>query len=112
MRKLLPVILLAASMLSVSCTSLEPALTAEVSPKYNLVDPAVTDMTKYAKDYAECVEIANQNNVDVKDKVSGAARSAASRASFGLLGNTRSTEVDRGTVLRKCLTGRGYNVLR
>jgi hypothetical protein len=69
-------------------------------------------MTKYAKDHAECTDIANQNNVDVKDKVGGAARSAASRASFGLIGNTRSSDVDRGTVLRKCLTGRGYNVLR
>jgi hypothetical protein len=98
--------------LMAACTSLEPAIQTAPSEKYSLVDPTKVDAEKYGKDYAECAAIANQNDVDVKDKVTDAARAAANKATFGVVGSSKSSEAERGSVLRKCLAGRGYAILR
>ena len=37
---------------------------------------------------------------------------AADRASLGIIGQRHAKDADRGTVLKRCLTGRGYNVIR
>jgi len=37
---------------------------------------------------------------------------AAERASLGIIGFRGGKDADRLTVLKRCLTGRGYNVLR
>lgn len=95
-----------------ACTSLQPAIDTTPSSSFNLVDPAQVDGTKYEKDFAECAAIANQNEVGVKEKVTDAARTAASKVSFGVLGSSKSSQADRGATLRKCLSGRGYTVLR
>jgi hypothetical protein len=95
-----------------ACTSMQPAIDTAPSSVFNLVDPSQVDAVKYEKDFADCAAIANQNEVSVKDKVTDAARTAASKASFGVLGSSKSSQADRGATLRKCLTGRGYTVLR
>lgn len=99
-------------LLMAACTSLEPAIATAPSEKYSLVDPSKVDADKYSKDYAECADIANQNAVDVKNKVTDAARTAANKATFGVVGSSKASEAERGSVLRKCLTGRGYAILR
>jgi len=104
--------LLPLAVLATACTSLQPAIESTPSDKYSLVDPAKVDATLYAADYAQCAALANQNETDVKDKVTDAARTAANKASFGVLGSSKASEVDRSSVLRKCLAGRGYTVLR
>lgn len=110
MKKLLLVAPLFA--LLAACTSMQPAIETAPSMTYTLVDPTQVDMVKYEKDFADCAGIANQNEGSVKGKVTDAARTAASKASFGVLGSSKSSEADRGATLRKCLSGRGYTVLR
>lgn len=95
-----------------ACTSMEPAIADKPLLGYQLVDAARVDMTAYSKDYAECAAIANQNAVDVSHKVTDAARTAASKVSFGVIGSSKAAEAERGLVLRKCLAGRGYAILR
>lgn len=91
---------------------MEPAIADKPLLGYQLVDAARVDMTAYSKDYAECAAIANQNAVDVSHKVTDAARTTASKVSLGVIGSSKAAEAERGAVLRKCLTGRGYAILR
>jgi hypothetical protein len=95
-----------------ACTSLEPAIADKPSPSYQLVDMTKVDTDAYARDYAQCAAIANQDATDVGHKVTDAARAAASKASFGVIGSAKTAEAERGSVLRKCLAGRGYALLR
>jgi hypothetical protein len=110
MKKLLLVAPLFA--LVTACTSLQPAIGTAPSASFSLVDPAKVDAAAYEKDYAECAVLANQNEGTVGGKVTDAARTVANKASFGVVGSAKSSDADRGATLRKCLTGRGYNVLR
>lgn len=103
----------AAGLLSVSaCTTLELDLPPEPLAGYDLVDPAKVDEAKYREDYKACVAIANQNLSDVTRFAGRVAGAAADRASLGILGQRQAKDADRGTVLKRCLTGRGYNVIR
>jgi hypothetical protein len=111
MRHLLLLVLPLAAALS-ACTSLEPAIATAPSENYDLVDRSKVDMAAYERDYTECAEIANQNHGGVTNKVTDLARASASKVSFGVIGSSKSAEADRGSVLRKCLAGRGYHLLR
>ena len=95
-----------------ACTTLELDLPPEPLAGYDLVDPSKVEMTKYRTDYQECVAIANQNLSDVTRFAGRVAGAAADRASLGILGQRQAKDADRGTVLKRCLTGRGYNVIR
>lgn len=95
-----------------ACTSMEPAIPVAPAAAYSLVDPAKVDRTAYERDYAQCAALANQNAGDVTGKVTDAARTAANKATFGVLGSSKTSEAERGSVLRKCLAGRGYAILR
>ena len=96
----------------VGCTTLEPSLPPEPLAGYDLVDPAKVDAAQYRTDYDACVKLANQNLDDVTRFAGRVAGAAADRASLGILGQRQAKDADRGTVLKRCLTGRGYNVIR
>ncbi len=109
----LPAAALALGLLSlVACTTLEPSLPPEPLAGYDLVDPAKVDAAQYRTDYDACVKLANQNLDDVTRFAGRVAGAAADRASLGILGQRQAKDADRGTVLKRCLTGRGYNVIR
>lgn len=95
-----------------ACTTLEFDLPPEPLAGYDLVDPAKVDAAKYRTDYQACVALANQNLDDVTRFAGRVAGAAADRASLGILGQRQAKDADRGTVLKRCLTGRGYNVIR
>lgn len=94
------------------CTSMQPKLADAPIPGYDLVDPAKVDKEKYAADYAACVGLANQDQADVNKFASNVVGVAADKATFGLIGSKSSKDADRNAVLKKCLSGRGYTVLR
>ena len=96
----------------VGCTTLEPSLPPEPLAGYDLVDPAKVDAAQYRTDYDACVKLANQNLDDVTRFAGRVAGAAADKASLGILGQRQAKDADRGTVLKRCLTGRGYNVIR
>jgi|GEM_PF-1885362 len=109
----LSVLTLSLGLLSLAaCTTLEPELPVEPLAGYDLVDLSKVDPAKYQADYKQCVAIANQNLDDVTRFASRAAGAAADRASLGIIGQRHAKDADRGTVLKRCLTGRGYNVIR
>ncbi|KQV78778.1 hypothetical protein [Rhizobacter sp. Root1221] len=95
-----------------ACTTLELDLPPEPLAGYDLVDPSKVDAAKYRTDYQACVALANQNLDDVTRFAGRVAGAAADRASLGILGQRQAKDADRGTVLKRCLTGRGYNVIR
>ncbi|ARN21701.1 hypothetical protein [Piscinibacter gummiphilus] len=95
-----------------ACTTLEPELPVEPLAGYDLVDLAKVDTVAYQSDYKHCAAIANQDLDDVTRFASRAAGAAADRASLGIIGQQHAKDADRGTVLKRCLTGRGYNVIR
>ncbi len=106
---------------------------------YSLIDPKGVDMAQYQQDYAECAALANQTRPEDR-AVAGAAGGAAFGAVFGALlgaaicgsdcagqgaGIGAATGVAQGAaagagsgmqeqqqVLRNCLSGRGYRVIR
>ena len=94
------------------CGSVEPVIKPEPDQAFTYVDVERVDPEQYRKDYAACAAIANQARTDNDQMISGAMNTALDRASFGILGDTRSKDGDRKSVLKRCLTGRGYNVLR
>ena len=94
------------------CASVEPAIKPEPDQAFTYVDVERVDSEQYRKDYAACAAIANQARTDNDQVISGAMNTALDRASFGILGDSRSKDGDRKSVLKRCLTGRGYNVLR
>jgi hypothetical protein len=107
----LPVAVLLAAGLS-ACTTLEPDMLPEPLVGYDLVDLTKVDQNQYAEDYKQCAAIANQNIADVSRVATRALSSAADKASLGVFGQKAGHDADRGTVLKRCLTGRGYLILR
>jgi hypothetical protein len=103
---------LLAVLLLVGCASVDPPIKAEPDDNYSYVDTERVDPEQYRRDYAACATIANQVRQNNDQVISGAMNTALDRASFGILGDSRSKDGDRRSVLKKCLTGRGYNVLR
>jgi hypothetical protein len=95
-----------------ACTTLEPSLLPEPLVGYDLVDMTLVDAKKYGYDHHQCVEIANQNLSDVTRVATRALSTAADKASLGVIGQRASKDADRGTVLKRCLAGRGYVILR
>ena len=103
---------LALTVLAAACTSLETNIETQPTEGYDLVDRTKVDAGKYDKDYAECAAIANQDTGSVTKTATKAVGAVADKASLGLLGNKGSKDADRMSVLKRCLSGRGYNVLR
>lgn len=95
-----------------ACTSLEPNVDMVPVTGYDLVDKSKIDTVVYDKDYAECAAIANQDINSVGKTASKVVGTAADRVSMGLVGRKAANDADRMTVLKRCLTGRGYNILR
>jgi hypothetical protein len=95
-----------------ACTNLEPDVTPVPITGYDLVDMSKVDATKYDKDYGECAGIANQDVNSVSKTATRAVGTAADKVSLGIIGRRAASDADRMTVLKRCLTGRGYNILR
>lgn len=95
-----------------ACTSLEPNVDMVPVTGYDLVDKSKIDTVVYDKDYAECAAIANQDINSVGKTASKVVGTAADRVSMGLIGRRTANDADRMSVLKRCLTGRGYNILR
>lgn len=93
-------------------TTLEPRLAEKPISEFDLVDRAQVDTAKYENDYAQCARLANQDVVDMTRTAANALNTAADKASMGILGGKASKHADRQSVLKRCLTGRGYSVLR
>lgn len=93
-------------------TTLEPKLGLHPVEGFDLVDPAKVEKEKYAQDFAACASIANQDVTELSRTAAAALNTAAERASMGILGGKSSKHADRMTVLKRCLTGKGYTVLR
>jgi hypothetical protein len=66
----------------------------------------------YREDYSQCAAIADQDLADMTGAAAGALSTAANRLTFGILGTKASKHADRFAVLRTCLRGRGYAILR
>lgn len=111
MKKLLPAAF-AAFVLAGCSTTLEPVLKDQPVAGFDLVDPGKVDKAKYAKDFAECAKLANQDQTDVGRIAAGVLSGAAEKATFGLIGGKQSKHADRLTVLKRCLAGRDYTLLR
>jgi outer membrane lipoprotein SlyB len=123
-----------AAVLSTSC-----AINPQATRSYSLIDPAGVDMQRYEQDYAECAALANQT--DTAGRAAGAGAGAAVFGAIlgALLGaaiggrgsagygagigaaygvgsgvgaGIASGEAEKAAVLRRCLTGRGYAVIR
>lgn len=101
-----------------------------------VVDPKGANMTNYPRDLEECRYLAEQVDVTgetagstvlglvagaaigaltggiLGDAGVGAALGATTGGASGLLGGSAGAVKDRNAVVRKCLTGRGYQVLR
>ena len=111
MRSALAVLLCTLSL--VGCgTTLQPRLAPQPVPGFDLVDPKAVDIQKYLKDYAECVDLANQEVAEPDRLAAQALGAAVDRATWGILGHREAKSADRKTVLKRCLAGRGYNILR
>lgn len=93
-------------------TTLEPKLAEKPLTGFDLVDPSKVDTAKYQSDYVQCVHLANQDVVDVTRTAANALSTAADKASMGIIGGKSSKHADRQSVLKRCLTGRGYSILR
>lgn len=106
--------LLAAVLLAAlaACTSLEPNVAMVPITGYDLVDRTKVDPVLYDKDYAECAAIANQDVNSVSTTATRAMGTAADKFSMGIIGRRAASDADRMSVLKRCLTGRGYNILR
>lgn len=90
----------------------QPEISAIPDEKYSYVDLAQVDQAKYRKDYAECAIIANQSPENNDQLIGNAANRILDRVTLGILGNNTSKDADRTTVLKRCLEGRGYRILR
>lgn len=93
-------------------TTLEPKLADKPIAGFDLVDISKVDAQKYQEDYAQCAKFANQDVVDMSRTTANALNTVADKASMGIIGGKASKHADRQTVLKRCLTGRGYAMLR
>lgn len=112
MKKPVLSLLVAASVLAGCAAGIEPQLSPEPVKGFDLVDISHVNQERYHQDYASCVNIANQDLVDIKRSAANAVNSVADKASLGVLGGRPGKHADRVTVLKRCLSGRGYTVLR
>lgn len=112
MQKLALILLPFALLAGCASTSLEPKLGSRPVDGFDLVDPAKVEKEKYAQDYSACSALANQDVTELSRTAAAALNTAAERASMGILGGKSSKHADRMTVLKRCLSGRGYTVLR
>lgn len=107
------VLALSLSLSLLGCAAgIEPALPSAPLAGFDLVDPERVDADKFREDYAACAALGNQNLVDFKRTAANAVNSAADKASLGVLGGRAGKHADRVTVLKRCLAGRGYTVIR
>lgn len=102
----------ACCLVSAGCTTLEPQIAAKPLAGYDLVDPAKVEVAQYERDYEQCAALANQDSTGVERTATKALGVVADRATFGIIGHRSSKDADRRAVLKRCLTGRGYNILR
>jgi outer membrane lipoprotein SlyB len=106
---------------------------------YSLIDPRGVDMGRYQQDYADCAGLANQTRPEDRAAAGavggaalgaafgallgavicgrdcagyGAGMGAASGLAHGVVGGAASGVDEQQMVLRRCLAGRGYNVIR
>lgn len=100
------------SLLAACSTTMEPKVPTLPLTGFDLVDIAKVDKVKYAADYAQCAAVSNQDFVDPQRLATGAMGVAADKVTFGILGNKPGRNADRYSVLKHCLDGRGYRVLR
>lgn len=94
------------------CTTLDAEIPTAPFVGYDLVDLTRVDEAKYRVDFEQCAVIANQDLQDVTRLAGRVAATAADRASMGIIGHRPAKDADRNTVLKRCLAGRGYTVLR
>jgi hypothetical protein len=112
MRYLLTAALVSAGLLSACSTTLEPKIADAPQAGFDLVDKSRVETTAYDQDYAQCAEIANQDHVEPARVATNALGAAADKATLGVIGGKPGKDADRYTVLKRCLEGRGYRVLR
>ncbi len=110
--RLLALVLVAGALSAGCATALEPRLGTAPVKGFDLVDLSRVDETRYRADYEACAQVANQDLVDVGRTTAGLVGAAAEKASLGIVGGKPAKHADRMTVLKRCLTGRGYQVLR
>ena len=105
---------LVASILLSGCATTKPYTDISAIPdeEYSYVDISRVDQAVYRKDYAECAIFANQTPKNNDRVIGNTVNKLLDRATLGILGDSTSKDADQITVLKKCLTGRGYNVLR
>lgn len=112
MKKSLALVLVAVAALAGCATAMEPNLAPTPTLGFDLVDPASVKATAYALDYEACSKLANQDDLDIRRAAAGALGAVTGKATLGLFGGGSSKNADRVSVLKACLTGRGYKVLR
>lgn len=105
-------LLLTTAWLASACSSLEPNVPTKPLIGYDLVDLSKVDPVKYEQDYEACASIANQDSTNVGKMATNAMGTVADKASMGIMGYRANKDADRSSVLKRCLSGRGYNVLR
>jgi uncharacterized protein YcfJ len=125
---------LMAAIMTASC-----AVAPVADPAYSLIDPSGVDPQAYEADYRECAALANQTDTANRAAAAGvgsavfgalfgallgaaiggrsyAQSGAAIGASYGLGAGVgagvASGETEKAAVLRRCLSGRGYVVVR
>lgn len=98
------------------------------NPNYSLIDPRGVNQYRYEQDYKECYALADQTNT-LTSMIGGALLGIAAGAVVGgAYGNQRAgmsagsamggayggaaAENEKHAVLRRCLTNRGYAVIR
>ncbi|MCC5612494.1 hypothetical protein LC612_38830 [Nostoc sp. CHAB 5834] len=90
----------------------EPKIAPLPAEGFDLVDPFKVDQIQYVVDFRDCSALANQEQLDLTHAAANAVNTVVDRATLGILGGKSSKHADRITVLKRCLAGRGYNLLR
>lgn len=115
----------------ITLTAVTGCAVAPVDRNYSLIDPKGVNWVQYQSDYDECSTLANQT--DVGDRAAGGAVFGAllgaviggllcgrdcvtSGAAGGMLGGTAGATTsgvhEQQLALRRCLSGRGYQIIR
>lgn len=117
--------LLVATALLAGCAAID------TRPKgdYSLIDPRGVNKARFEADFEECALLARQDSISAR-AIAGAVvlgvigamaasgtgiRGRDSAAAFGAAGaaaGAADARQEQGQVLRRCLTGRGYTVIR
>jgi hypothetical protein len=124
----------------ISVLSLAGCAVAPVAQNdYSLIDPRGVDVRQYQEDYVDCAALANQTRPEDRAAAGavggaaigavfgallgaaicgrdcagyGAGVGAASGVAHGAVGGAASGVQEQQVALRRCLAGRGYNVIR